>query len=142
MKNCPDCGVELVLGDSFCSQCGAALVLDAPPALEPDPALRLPATLQGVAADWSCNGDFGGADYPGLTFLEAVGVLRALQRPPAEADPGEFCWPNLVFEDGTSVCRTAEGEAGDYLLFPDGDYCGLAQAETLLRNLYLRGGNT
>ncbi len=137
MKTCPDCGAELVPGDSFCGQCGAALVLEAPPALEPDANLRLSATLQGVAPDWSCNGSFEGSDYPGLTFQEAIGVLRALKPPPAEADPGEFCWPNLVFEDGTSVCRCAPGEEQDYMLFPEGDFGNLAQAESLIRNLYL-----
>jgi len=140
VNNCPHCRAELVPGDSFCSQCGAALVLEAPPALEPDPDLRLPATLQGVAPDWSCNGDFDGAEYPGLSFPEAIGVLRALQAPPADADPGEFCWPNLVFEDGTSICRCAPGEEGDYMFFPDEGFGNLAQAESVIRNLYLGEG--
>ena len=48
--------------------------------------------------------------------------------------------PNLVFEDGTSVSRSSEGEDGDYFLYPEERYGTLEEAQAAIRGLYLRGG--
>jgi hypothetical protein len=140
VRTCPSCDAPAEPEDLYCGHCGAELVPEVSPVDEPDAELRLPAVLQGVAPDWSCTGSFDAAEYEGLTYEDALGVLNALPRPPDDTDPGQYCWPNLVFEDGTSVCRAPEGDDGDYFLYPEDRYCTLPEAEAAIRELYLRGG--
>ena len=135
MRPCPNCAIEPEPGDAYCGHCGTRLA----PETTPDPSRRVPATLQGVAENWTCNGSFDSAEYEGLGYEDALGVLSAMQRPPADADPGAYCWPNLVFEDGTGVSRTPEGEDGDFFLYPAERFVTLPEAEDVVRELYLRG---
>jgi hypothetical protein len=136
MRPCPSCAAEPEPGDRFCGQCGARL----PPEAPPDPDLRLAATLQGVAEDWSCNGSFDSAEYEGLSFAEALAVIGAMQAPPAEADPVSYCWPNLAFPDGTAISRTPQDGDESFFLSPQEVQGSLADAEALLRRLYAGSG--
>ena len=131
MLYCPTCQIDYQEGKKFCRNCGTALV----PKQAARPERRLAAWTQGLAPDGRGDGSFELRKRPSLTQAEALGILERLPVPPADEDPGEYCWPTLGFEVGGSISRQDNGRY--YIFGPGIDREGsLIEAQEFVKQVF------
>jgi hypothetical protein len=127
MKYCPTCEIDYEPGKKFCGHCGTALVTKAEP-------ICLDCWTQGLSHDGRSDGSFEFRNYPVLSLAEALRILETMPVPPADEDPGDYCWPNLGFPDTTqSISRMDDGT---FFTMPEERTFSLEEARQWLRGIY------